>query len=80
VFAALLAELIPEKREALLEKGREIGWLRVIGGVHFPSDVFAGRVLGQALAREFLRSEKFQADLAAAHAELAAAGHGLVNQ
>ena len=80
VFAALLAELIPEKREALLEKGREIGWLRVIGGVHFPSDVFAGRVLGQALAREFLRSEKFQADLAAAHAELAAAGHGPVYQ
>jgi hypothetical protein len=29
--------------------------------VHFPSDVFAGRVL----TAEFLRSEKFQADLAA---------------
>ena len=73
VFAALLAELFPEKRSALFKKGRETGWLRVIGGVHFPSDVLAGRVLGQALAKEFLRSEKFQADLAAARTELAAA-------
>ncbi len=70
VFALLLAELWPEKRAALLEKSRDTGWLRVIGGVHFPSDIYAGRVLGQALAHEFLRSEKFQSDLAAARAEL----------
>jgi acid phosphatase (class A) len=72
VFAALLAELFPDKRAALLEKGRDSGWLRVLGGVHYPEDVFAGRVLGQSLAREFLKSQKFQADLAAARAELAA--------
>lgn len=70
LFAALLGELMPEHRAALFAKGRETGWLRVLGGVHYPEDVFAGRVLGQALAREFLRSEKFQADLAAARAEL----------
>jgi acid phosphatase (class A) len=73
VFAALLAELFPEKRDALFEKGRETGWLRVIGGVHYPSDVFAGRVLGQALAKEFLRNDNFQVDLAAARAEMAPA-------
>jgi len=71
VFAALLGELFPDKRAALFEKGRESGWLRVLGGVHYPSDVFAGRVLGQALTQEFLRSERFQADLAVARAELA---------
>ena len=75
VFAALLAELFPEKCAALFDKGRDTGWLRVIGGVHFPSDVFAGRVLGQALVREFLCNEKFRADLAEAKAELAAANH-----
>ncbi len=73
VFAALLGELFPEQRPALFEQGRETGWLRVLGGVHYPEDVFAGRVLGQALAREFLQSEKFRADLTAAKAELAAA-------
>ena len=72
LFAAILGELFPEKRAALFDLGREAGWLRMLGGVHYPSDIFAGRVLGQALAQEFLRSENFQADLAAARAELAA--------
>ncbi len=73
VFALLLAELFPDKREALAAKGREAGWLRVQGGVHFPTDVYAGRVLGQELARDFLLSPEFQADLAVVRAELAAA-------
>lgn len=73
LFAWLLAECFPGKRNALLEKGRESGWLRVVGGVHFSSDVQAGRVLGQALAREFLRSSEFQRDLAEVQAELRAA-------
>ena len=73
LFALLLAELFPDRREAILAKGREAGWLRVQGGVHYPTDVYAGRVLGQELARDFLRSEAFQHDLAEARAELAAA-------
>jgi acid phosphatase (class A) len=73
VFALLLAELFPADREALLAKGRESGWLRVEGGVHYPTDIYAGRVLGQELARDFLASEQFKADLTAARAELAAA-------
>jgi len=73
VFALLLAELFPDQRDAILAKGREAGWLRVQGGVHFPTDIYAGRVLGQELARDFLRSPEFQSDFAAAKAELAAA-------
>ena len=72
LFALLLAELVPGAREALLAKGRESGWLRVQGGVHYPTDIQAGRVLGQALARELLAGKKFQRDLAAARAELGA--------
>jgi acid phosphatase (class A) len=74
VFSFLLAELFPAQRDAILAKGREVGWLRVEGGVHYPADIYAGRVLGQALAREFLASETFQRDLAEAKAELAADG------
>ncbi len=72
-WALLLAEIFPEKREALLAKGRDTGWLRVLGGVHYPTDIYAGRVLGQALARAFLASPAFQQDLAAAKAEVAGA-------
>jgi len=73
VYAFLLAELFPAKREALLAKARESGWLRVQGGVHYPLDVFAGRVWGQALARALLASPEFRHDLAEIKAELAAA-------
>ncbi|HVS51169.1 MAG TPA: phosphatase PAP2 family protein [Opitutaceae bacterium] len=73
VFALVLAELFPDKRDALIAQARETGWLRVQGGVHYPQDIFAGRVLGQALVRAFLASPAFQRDLAAARAEIAAA-------
>jgi acid phosphatase (class A) len=72
IYAFLLVELFPEKRDALLAKARESGWLRVQGGVHYPTDVFAGRVWGQALARAFLASPEFQHDFAEVKAELAA--------
>ena len=68
-LAVVLSELVPDKKEAVLERGREIGWHRVIAGVHYPSDVAAGRVLGQAVAQALLASEKFQTDLAEAKAE-----------
>jgi len=73
LYALVLAELFPEQRDALLAKGRETGWLRVLGGVHYPADIYAGRVLGQELARDFLRNEAFHRDLAAVRAEIAAA-------
>ena len=75
VEALLLAELFPEKKEAILEVGRTIGWDRVLIGKHFPTDIYAGRVLGQAIVRELLASPAFQHDLAEAKAELQAAPH-----
>lgn len=73
LFALLLAELLPAKREALLEKGRDSGWLRIVGEVHYPSDVYAGRVLGLHLARTLLASPGFQREFAEVKKELAAA-------
>ncbi|MDB6123364.1 MAG: hypothetical protein JWQ71_2357 [Pedosphaera sp.] len=73
VQALLLSELFPDKREAILEIGRNIGWDRVLIGKHFITDVRAGRVLGQAIVRELLASPSFQHDLAEAKAEVKAA-------
>jgi acid phosphatase (class A) len=70
VYSLVLAELFPDRREAILAIGRDIGWDRVIIGKHFPTDIYAGRVLGKAIVREFLASPEFQRDLAAAKAEL----------
>jgi acid phosphatase (class A) len=74
VFALILAEVFPDRRAELVQKGREIGWVRVQAGVHTPLDIYAGRVLGQALAQAFLRDPAFRQDLAAAKAEVAAGG------
>lgn len=73
LFALLLAELFPDQRAAILEKGRLIGWTRVEIGSHTPQDIYAGRVLGQAIAQALLRDPAFQQDLAAVKAEVAAA-------
>jgi acid phosphatase (class A) len=69
VWAIILARLEPSRTEKLLERGREIGWDRVIGGMHRPSDVEAGRVLGQAIAQALLRNQDFLADLKDSQAE-----------
>jgi membrane-associated phospholipid phosphatase len=73
VNALVLAELFPDKREAILALGRRIGWDRVLTGYHFLTDVRAGRVLGQAIVRELMANPAFEHDLAEAKAEIAAA-------
>jgi acid phosphatase (class A) len=70
-WGLILGELAPAKASSLLEAGREIGDSRVICGVHYQSDVEAGRMLGAAMvAREHANAE-FRADFAAAKAEIA---------
>jgi acid phosphatase (class A) len=73
LYALILAELAPDHRQALLDRGREIGWDRVVAGLHHPSDIMAGRVLGHALAQSLLADPKFQPELADLKAELRAA-------
>jgi acid phosphatase (class A) len=73
VYSMLLAELFPDRKEAILAIGRNIGWDRVLIGKHFPTDIYAGRMLGQAIVRELLVSPAFQHDLAEAKAEAQAA-------
>jgi acid phosphatase (class A) len=67
--AILLAELQPERREAILDRGRQVGYDRVLGGVHYPSDVEAGQVLGPVLAQAWLAEPAHQRRLEAARAE-----------
>lgn len=69
VWSGLLAELAPPRREDLERRARLVAWDRVIAGVHYPSDVAAGAVLGEAMVREMLRSPELQRELAAARAE-----------
>jgi acid phosphatase (class A) len=70
-LALVLADLFPEQREAILAQARGIGWHRVEIARHYPTDVYAGRVLAQAIVREMKRNDDFQNDFAAVKAEIA---------
>jgi acid phosphatase (class A) len=70
-WGLVLGELAPAKASGLLEAGREIGESRVICGVHYQSDVEAGRMLGGAMVAAEHAKAQFRADFAAARAELA---------
>lgn len=69
-MAILLANMVPERAGIIMERGREYGIERLIGGVHYPSDVEAGRITGSVLAAEVLGNAAFKADLARAAAEV----------
>jgi len=73
VLALVLAEVIPDKHDAIVAEARNIGWHRVEIARHYPTDIYAGRVLAQAIVREMNKNRKFQRDLAAARAEVAVA-------
>ena len=72
VLALVLAELFPDRREAILAIGRNLGWHRVWIGRHYPTDVYAGRVLARAIVREMRANPDFQHDVAEAKAEIVA--------
>lgn len=72
VFALLLAELVPDKATAVLQRGRVYGESRVVCGAHFPTDVEAGRTVGAALVAALHGNAAFRSDLDAARAEVAA--------
>lgn len=72
-MAILLAAIVPEKATVIFARGTQFGFERLIGGVHYPSDVEAGRITGSVLAAELLRSAAFQADLARAAVEVRSA-------
>ncbi len=73
VIALVLSEIFPDKKDSLITRSREIGWHRVQLGVHYPTDINAGRVFGLAIMRELKANKAFQRDLAEAKIELEAA-------
>jgi acid phosphatase (class A) len=69
----VLAEVFPDKQDAIVAHARLMGWHRVEIGRHYATDIYAGRVLAQAIVREMNANPDFQRDLAEVKAEVAAA-------
>ena len=63
IFAAVLGDIIPERRDEFMKKADEIALDRVIGGVHYPADIAAGKVFGDELHSRLLKSPAYLRDI-----------------
>lgn len=72
-WALVLAELVPSRADALLQRGRDYGDSRIVCGVHFPSDVDAGRAIAAAAIARLHAEPSFRRALGDARNELARA-------
>ena len=73
LMARVLGAAVPARAAPLTAWGRQLGDNRVICRVHWPSDVAAGRRIADAMYDQLATKPAFQADVAAAKAELAKA-------
>jgi len=73
LMAIVLSNMVPEKRAELMARGWEYANNRVIGGIHYRSDIEAGRIAGSLIAEAIWSQPDFAAEFAAAKAELRAA-------
>lgn len=69
-LGVVLAEMIPEKRDAIYRRIQDYGYSRIVSGAHFRSDVYAGNVAGAAIAAALLNDENFRNQLKEVKGEL----------
>ena len=65
-----LANMLPEKRAQIMARAWEFGHNRVVGGIHYPSDIEMGRISGTVIAETISTHPDFKAEFDAAKAEL----------
>ena len=70
-WALILAQLAPDRAEALLGRGRAFGESRTVCNVHWYSDVVAGRLVGAAAVARLQADAAFLAAMEAAAVEIA---------
>ena len=70
-WALVLAEIAPDRADAILARGRAFGESRIICNVHWHSDVVEGRFMGAATVARLHADPQFCANLKAAKAEYA---------
>lgn len=61
--ACMLAEIYPDRAGALIEYGKDLGMLRVIAGVHHPSDVEAGWDLATSICNRLMQEADFKKEI-----------------
>jgi acid phosphatase (class A) len=73
LMGIVLSNMVPEKRAEIMARAWDFGNNRLIGGIHFRSDVEMGRITGAVIASTIMKHEDFKAEFEPAKAELRAA-------
>jgi acid phosphatase (class A) len=60
LYARVLGAVRPDQAKAFLARADQIAQDRVIAGVHFPSDIEAGKKLGDAIFDALMESDSFR--------------------
>ncbi|MDR6096302.1 phosphatase PAP2 family protein [Stenotrophomonas sp. SORGH_AS_0321] len=72
-WALLLSEIVPDRADAIIARGRNYGESRLVCNVHWQSDILEGRFMGAAAVARLHDNPVFQRDLLAARREIDAA-------
>ena len=77
IYALILSDLVPGHRAQFMARADEAALYRIIGGVHHPSDIEAGKRLADAIYEMYLKSAVFRADMKILRANLAGVPAGV---
>ncbi|TPK93757.1 phosphatase PAP2 family protein [Mesorhizobium sp. B2-4-12] len=70
MMGIILSDMVPEKRAEIMARASEFAHNRIVGGIHFPSDVEMGKISGSVIAAVLLNRDDFRAEYEVAKAEL----------
>jgi acid phosphatase (class A) len=70
VYTVILSMIVPEKAQALFDRAAIYGRNRVIAGVHFPTDVEAGKISAAVIANALIQQPLFMRDFERAKKEI----------
>lgn len=70
LMGVVLSNMVPEKRGVIMARAWEYGHNRVVGGIHYASDIEAGRIAGTVIAETIMTHDDYKSEYEAAKAEL----------
>ncbi|MBZ5759911.1 MULTISPECIES: acid phosphatase [Rhizobium] len=70
LMGIVLSNMLPEKKAALMARAWEYGHNRMVGGIHYATDIEAGRISGTVIASTIMTHDDYKTEFEAAKAEL----------
>lgn len=70
LMGIVLANMVPEKRAEIMARAAEYANNRIVGGVHYRSDIDSGRITGTVIAARLQTRDDFNSGFIAARNEL----------